>query len=172
MYLYRRKEVQPSEERAPQDNQSDNPTDTKEANPTADKEQIGYWRKANHIHGWFVVHVQKGADDCRAYDVTRSDLEALLATVQKVRASINLVPGKVSMGQTLVGGKWTDDLEDGLVIEDHKLAISHLPRYEGYFFGSMEYDQSYVDDLGDTEAILETALEFPDDTQFIYQSWW
>lgn len=28
-------------------------------------EEVGYWRKANAIHGWFVDNVQKGNDDCK-----------------------------------------------------------------------------------------------------------
>lgn len=33
------------------------------------EEEIMVWRKANHIHAWFVDHVQDGRDDCRAYYV-------------------------------------------------------------------------------------------------------
>ena len=30
-------------------------------------ESVGYWRKANHIHKWFVDNVQNGEDDCKEY---------------------------------------------------------------------------------------------------------
>lgn len=36
-----------------------------------------YWRKANHIHAWFVRNVQNGVDDCMSYDVAHSQLEEL-----------------------------------------------------------------------------------------------
>lgn len=36
-----------------------------------------YWRKANHIHAWFVKNVQNGVDNCQAYDVAHSDLMKL-----------------------------------------------------------------------------------------------
>jgi hypothetical protein len=36
---------------------------------------IGYWRKANHIHNWFVKNVQNAEDDCRDYYVSRENLE-------------------------------------------------------------------------------------------------
>jgi len=29
------------------------------------EENVGYWRKANHIHAWFVENVQNGVDDCK-----------------------------------------------------------------------------------------------------------
>ena len=37
-------------------------------------EEVGYWRKANAIHKWFVENVQNGEDDCREYYV---DIEKL-----------------------------------------------------------------------------------------------
>jgi len=41
-------------------------------------ESIGYWRKANHIHNWFVENVQDGEDDCKDYYVSDSALKKLL----------------------------------------------------------------------------------------------
>ena len=38
---------------------------------------IGYWRKANAIHKWFVDNVQGGVDDCQLYSAKRSDLKEL-----------------------------------------------------------------------------------------------
>lgn len=46
--------------------------------------EVGYWRKANHIHGWFVRNVQDGVDDCGEYEVTKEDLEKLLAECEFV----------------------------------------------------------------------------------------
>ena len=40
---------------------------------------VGYWRKANQIHKWFVDNCQKGVDDCRESYVSREKLETLLA---------------------------------------------------------------------------------------------
>jgi CRISPR/Cas system-associated protein Csx1 len=49
-------------------------------------EEVGYWRKANQIHAWFVKNVQGGEDDCKEYHVERAALEALLETVNEVIA--------------------------------------------------------------------------------------
>ena len=38
---------------------------------------ILYWRKANHIHKWFVDNVQDGCDNCAYYPVSNSDLKKL-----------------------------------------------------------------------------------------------
>ena len=47
-------------------------------------EEMGYWRKANHIHTWFVDNVQDGADNCGEFYVDRNDLENLLESCQRV----------------------------------------------------------------------------------------
>lgn len=46
--------------------------------------EVAYWRKANHIHQWFVENVQDGEDDCRPYYVETDKLRELLATCEKV----------------------------------------------------------------------------------------
>ena len=38
---------------------------------------VGYWRKANAIHGWFVDNVQNGNDNCGSYYVSREQLTEL-----------------------------------------------------------------------------------------------
>lgn len=47
-------------------------------------EEVGYWRKANHIHKWFVDNVQNGVDDCGSYRVTKSELKDLFEICQEV----------------------------------------------------------------------------------------
>lgn len=39
--------------------------------------EIGYWRKANAIHRWFVENCQDGIDNCATYYVGESDLKEL-----------------------------------------------------------------------------------------------
>jgi hypothetical protein len=41
-------------------------------------EELGYWRKANQIHNWFVENVQDGVDNCGEYAVSKADLQSLL----------------------------------------------------------------------------------------------
>ena len=38
---------------------------------------VGYWRKANAIHRWFVDNCQQGVDDCRSAGVEREQLKEL-----------------------------------------------------------------------------------------------
>ena len=53
-------------------------------------ERMGYWRKANAIHAWFVDNCQKGEDDCGEHYVDPSDLQKLLDTVNQVLADHSL----------------------------------------------------------------------------------
>ena len=48
--------------------------------------KVGQWRKANHIHKWFVDNVQGGEDDCREYSVSRESLQELKSLCLKVMA--------------------------------------------------------------------------------------
>lgn len=43
--------------------------------------EIAYWRKANHIHKWFVDNVQYGVDDCGTYEVTEADLKKTIGSL-------------------------------------------------------------------------------------------
>lgn len=47
-------------------------------------EEVGYWRKANAIHSWFVRNVQNNVDDCGNYTVTKDQLRSLLMACELV----------------------------------------------------------------------------------------
>ena len=53
-------------------------------NHPSTREEVGYWRKANHIHRWFVENVQNNDDDCGCYPVSREQLDSLLRTCRRV----------------------------------------------------------------------------------------
>ncbi len=48
-------------------------------------EEVGYWRKANQIHQWFVENVQQGEDDCKSYWVSRENLIELLDICKQIK---------------------------------------------------------------------------------------
>lgn len=48
------------------------------------EEEVGYWRKENHIHQWFVDNVQDSEDDCQKYWVSIEDLMKLKHTCEEV----------------------------------------------------------------------------------------
>ena len=52
--------------------------------------EVCYWRKANHIHRWFVEHAQGGKDDCGHYDVSRDLIKELVKVCKEVLANKDL----------------------------------------------------------------------------------
>jgi hypothetical protein len=48
-------------------------------------EESMYWRKANHIHKWFVDNVQDGNDDMKEYFVGRNKLQELLTICKLIK---------------------------------------------------------------------------------------
>lgn len=52
-------------------------------------EEVGYWRKANHIHNWF-IQLNDGEDDCNPISVEREDLIKLMALCKEVKETKNV----------------------------------------------------------------------------------
>lgn len=117
--------------------------------------KVGYWRKANAIHSWFLENCaakdpfDNPIDDCRSIEIPLEKLEELLDTCKEV-------------------------------LEDHSLAKKLLPTADGFFFGSTEYNEYYFDDIEYTIDIIEPVIKFmkhmleiKDNTwTIIYQASW
>jgi hypothetical protein len=137
------------------------------------EEQVGYWRKANAIHAWFVRECQDGKDECQKTMVPREKLVELLEAVKKVLAATETAPGKVLNGYTGgPDGTLLPSLEDGQIIPDPTVAEQLLPTRGGFFFGSTDYDQYYLQDLRETQEMLEAVLAEPEEGSFFYHASW
>jgi hypothetical protein len=137
-------------------------------------ERAAYWRKANAIHAWFVQNVQEGEDDCGDYYVSDEDLQKLLGDVEMVIASLTGdQPTKTIQVETgWKGGETTyADIE---VFTNTEIAEKLLPTQDGFFFGSTEYDQYYLEDLEYTRDILTEILNDLEswDVSYYYTSSW
>ena len=139
------------------------------------KEKVGYWRKANEIHNWFVGTVQDGIDDCDWHnEVTKEDLIYLKDTCEKVLSCSNLIDGKINNGYHFENGKEIPNVIDGKCIEDPRMAQALLPTCSGFFFGGTDYDEYYIENIRDTIDICNKVLETTDfETQMVYyrSSW-
>lgn len=126
------------------------------------EENVGYWRKANQIHAWFVANVQDGQDDCGTYEVSEDQLKSLLSVCLEIKEKCTLVKGQVRNGQHVgpdTGGKWVDNIEDGELMQNSSIAAQLLPTASGFFFGSTDYDQYYMQDIDDTIEIIQSLLQ-------------
>lgn len=85
-------------------------------------EELGYWRKANAIHQWFVNNVQNGKDDCEYYEVTPAHLGKLNSVIQQVlddrSLAMKLLPPSSGFffGSTDVDDYYWGELEETLKI--------------------------------------------------------
>ena len=157
----------------------------KEENPDYEWVQIrtecAYWRKANAIHKWFIDNCGGGDANCRTMDVSLEQMRELLKVCKKVLQSINLVDGKVANGYTFRKNS-KGELEkvysfmDGKVVEDATTCKKLLPTESGFFFGSTDYDEYYVECLTDTiaqlKAVIKDAEGAKKDVWFEYYASW
>lgn len=114
-------------------------------------ENVGYWRKFNALHNWFVNEVQGGEDDCHEYIVEKDQLKELLELLKKV---------KETYSYSLQGVETEETLQE------------LLPTSAGFFFGSTEYDDYYIGEVDRTIEILESELTQNDNAEYIYQASW
>lgn len=112
---------------------------------------VGYWRKANAIHGWFVSEMADGEDECQEIGVDRGHLLILQDSCKAVLAADK------------------DDMEE--VAADHG-----LEPLSGFFFGGKDIDEWYIESLKDTITMIDNVLSIvPEgnfEWQFIYQASW
>lgn len=111
--------------------------------PSAQVEiKVGYWRKSNQIHQWFVNNCQGGEDDCRESYVSREQLQELIDLCKKVSADHSLAEELLpAQGGFFFGS--TD--------------------YDEWYFGDIE------DTITMLEGVLK---ETPENWDFYYQSSW
>ena len=102
---------------------------------------VGYWRKANAIHGWIVENFADGVDECQQIHIPRSGMEQLRDLCHAV-------------------------------ITDPDKGKEALPPTAGFFFGSYDIDEWYLQDLKYTYELLTRLLSNDKIESFLYQASW
>jgi hypothetical protein len=108
---------------------------------------VGYWRKANAIHNYIVNTFAGGEDNCQEISISREGLDCLRSICHAA-------------------------LFEYRTTANHDLAKLHLPTAAGFFFGSLEYDEYYFQDLANTIAIIDRALHGDKEKSFVYRASW
>lgn len=135
-------------------------------------EEVAYWRKANQIHRWFVDNVQGGNDDCGEHAVDTDQLRILVDLCKQVLETVESVEGRVSTGTTYYpDGRVIENTKPGAVVAQKAIADALLPTQGGFFFGSTDYDEYYLEDLKNTVRMLEPLTD-DDYSEFYYHSSW
>lgn len=110
--------------------------------------ELMYWRKANEIHRWFLSTLAPEVDEDEMNCVPLYvPAEALAALVQTCER----------------------------VILEPDLAEELLPTHSGFFYGSLEYDEYYFEDLRKTVEELRASVLNNQDVRgmdLYYYGWW
>ena len=101
--------------------------------------EIGYWRKENAIHKWFVDNIQDGKDDCKKHYI---DIEKLIELKELCQEVLKEKTGKK--------------------------AKELLPTMDGFFFGDAKYGENYYSGLEETIKIVEKAEKLIEQTKGYY----
>lgn len=97
-----------------------------------------YWRKANHIHHWFVENVQDGKDECEEHWVGREELQKLLADCAFVKANpdkaADVLPPSSGFffGATEIGDWYWEDID--LTIQRLEILLNDPAFEKGWDF--------------------------------------
>jgi len=137
--------------------------------------EVMYWRKANHIHGWFERKL-KGVKNVTKHAITYDALESLLIDCIKVKDS--LIAGGTTIKNTVVekgvkDGEIYEKVEPRPHFKNTQVALQLLPPTEGFFFGSSDIDEYYLKDIEETIENLTKVLSTKEKGErFYYYAWW
>lgn len=137
--------------------------------------EVMYWRKANHIHGWFTRKLNE-LENQKTYPISYETLEDLLMDCIQVKDS--LIAGGTIMKDTVVerghqDGKAFEKVEPRPQFKNTKVALELLPPTEGFFFGSSDIDEYYLKDIEETIESLTKVLSTKEKGErFYYYAWW
>jgi len=114
------------------------------------KEEVGYWRKSNQIHGWFVNNVQGGEDDCGTYPVSTEQLRELYDVCLQAYNDPDKAPDLLPVTPGFFFGGYG---------------------YEENYFNGIKSTIEILESIFETSEILESGHEYiPGD--FYYGSSW
>ena len=114
---------------------------TKDAPSISVEVKVGYWRKSNQVHQWFVDNCQDGEDDCRESYVPREKLIELRDICQEILADHSLADDLLPtqsgffFGSTEYDEWYFRDLEETVLIINNAL-VSVPDNYEFYYQSS------------------------------------
>ncbi len=105
------------------------------------EEEIGYWRKANQIHKWFWEKLAPNNEDINC--------KKLPVTIEQLKELKGICEE---------------------VLKDTSKADELLPTKDGFFYGGIDYDEYYFQELEDTIHIIDNILKYPPKS-IVYHAW-
>ena len=140
------------------------------------EEDVAYWRKANQVHQWFVDNVQDGRDDCGTYRVSIDQIKSLVEICEKISESLK---NSEKEEKEVVVGWYNGKEKTGKisVYKDTSVVEELLPPQQGFFFGSTEIGDMYLEDIEITISQLKPLIDKESDnnkyfSDYYYHSSW
>ena len=130
-------------------------------------EEAAYWRKSNSIHNFFVQEVQGGTDDCGEYYVKNEVLQRLVEFCKEDIKYLESLPYQLETYTDFIS-KQEKQYKVYENVDEYKI---NLEPTSGFFFGSTEFDEFYVDDLKKTVEMIEPLLEDKSSDYYYTSSW-
>ena len=111
--------------------------------------ELGYWRKANQIHGWFRRNLSDEVGNCNEVFIPHDTLIELYEVCFR----------------TMI------DIDNGNI----EAAMERLPPEEGFYFGNYEIDEFYIQNVKHAIEILYNIFEMINNgikMDVYYYAWW
>lgn len=105
--------------------------------------QLGYWRKANAIHKWFVDNTQDGVDECQKTYLETADLQKLLDVVNEVLADNSKAKELLPPQDGFFFGNTSDDEYYFQCLADTKEILERIIGNDGLKVWSLYYHSSW-----------------------------
>ena len=115
------------------------------------------FRKANHIHNYFIENFHGGIDD-------QKDFKIPVKGIKDFRDILIQVITSMESSET------TNN--DGLKVYNSEVAEDLLPTQSGFFFGSTDYDEYYLKDCKKALEMCNKILAEKPVGTITYWCWW
>lgn len=137
------------------------------------EDELIYWRKANAIHRFFCENGEEISEQV-SYKIPKSVLVDLLNKCKTILNIVEKEPGEVLSRDYYQDGKHIIEYKDGEVIANKEELEAILPTQSGFFFGSTDYDDWYLENIErtrDTLANIIDSIDFEKDDIYYLASW-
>jgi len=132
-------------------------------------ESVGYWRKFNALHNYFVQNFADGVDDCKQMYVPKEGLETLLGVLRKVKKILD--KSKKKKSNIVVGWANGEEMREDVEVYDSDKVEELLPTAPGFFFGGTEYDGYYYHSVCNTITMIDELMA-EGDADYYYEASW
>jgi hypothetical protein len=144
--------------------------------------QVGYWRKANAIHGWIVRNCAEGIDECQKISLKREDIKALRDSCMKELANRdNALPDQEDTKAIKLDDNGDPDsvikkLMEVMNAEGEKVNNTittladplSLEPTSGFFFGGTTKDEYYYHTIEYTLDLMNSLLAGLNPNEYVY----